>query len=67
MNGRPTHPDKLELERTCYLQYYEHSGVSLCYIERQADPWYGDGETEVDIDRDMADKIIAWLREKYDL
>ena len=59
--------DKLEIGNDCYLEYYKSFGVSLCYMEHQADSWYSDTKTEVDIDKTTAIKIVKWLNEKYQL
>ena len=59
--------DIVKLGRDCQLEYTTHSGVSLCYIEHSPDHWYSDTETDVDIDRDKAAEIVAWLCEKYQL
>jgi len=60
-------PNKLEITRSCWLEHYSHCAPSLCYIERQADSYYSDGETEIDIDKDTAIQIIEWLAEEHNL
>ena len=57
----------LKLGSLCYLEYTTHSGVALCYTERSPDHWYGDTETEIDINPKQAAEIVAWLCEKYQL
>ena len=59
--------DILKLSRACQLEYTAHSGVALCYTEHSPDHWYSDTETEVDIDKDKAAEIVAWLCDKYQL
>ena len=59
--------EKLEIGNGCQLKYYKWCGVSLCYTEHQADSWYTNTETEVDIDKDKAVEIVAWLCDKYNL
>ena len=59
--------DRLEISGDCCLESYDHYGVVLCYVEHQADSYYSDTETTVDIDKDLAVKIIEWLTEKYQL
>jgi len=60
-------PNKLELSNDCCLEFYDSFGVSLCYFERQADQFYRDLETEIDIDKEKAVEIIEWLKNKYQL
>ena len=60
-------PDQLEIGNGCSLKSYESMGVSISYMERQADHWYGDVETEIDIDKEKAAEIVIWLCEKYQL
>ena len=57
----------LKLGRDCQLEYTPHSGGALCYTEHSPDSWYSDTETEIDIDKDKATEIVAWLCEKYQL
>ena len=59
--------DELEITHDCRLEYYDSFGVSLSYKEHQADRWYSDTETEVDIDKDKAVEIITWLSDKFKL
>ena len=58
--------NKFSISSDCYLQFDKWSGVSLNYTERQADTYYPDTETEVNIDENMAKQIINWLKEKYE-
>ena len=62
-----TSNEKLEIAYGCRLEYYDSFGVSLCYVEHQADSWYTDTETEIDIDKDKAAEIVAWICDKYQL
>ena len=57
--------DKLELTSRCWLEDIGWGDINLCYIERAADHWNSDSETTVDVDRDTAEKIIAWLQSKF--
>jgi hypothetical protein len=59
--------DKLTISPCCRLEYMHWWGVVLTYMERSPDPYYSDSETDVDIDRAMAMKIIEWLTAKYNL
>ena len=56
--------NKLHLTSLCWLEDVPYMGVTLCYLERSPDPWYSDSQTDVDIDKATAEKIIAFL-EKY--
>lgn len=63
--------NSLELSSGCRLNYArsDHDGMllwcDLTYTEHQADPWYGDSKTDVQINEDAARKIIAFLQEAY--
>ena len=50
---------------------YDYDGaipeVTLEYIERQADHYYGDMETSVDISPEKACKIVNFLIEAFDI
>lgn len=54
-----------KLVHTTYGDPVVSMGVELEYEERQGDPWYSDSNTCVDIDRDMAIKIIQFLAEAH--
>lgn len=47
------------------IEWISHTDVSLEYVERSPDPWYGDTETSIDIDREMARSIIEFLRHEF--
>ena len=64
---RMSHPNKLEIAGSCSLKHYDYCEPSLCYTEHQADRWYSDNETEVDIDKAKAQEIIDWLAAEYNL
>ena len=57
----------LKLTSDCYFEWDKYSGVSLNYTERQADSWYSDTDTSVDIEKEDAQKIVDFLRSKYDI
>ena len=41
--------------------------VCLCYTEHSPDHWYSNTEASVYINKDMALKIIEYLKEAYDI
>ena len=57
--------DKLELGGSCHLEATRWDSfptqVSIEYVEHATDHWNSDSTTSVDIDADMARKIIAFL------
>ena len=57
--------DKLELTPDCWLEDLGWGDINLCYTEHATDHWNSDSETTVDVDRDTAEKIIAWLQSKF--
>ena len=59
--------DKIELSSGCWLEWYEHWGVTLNYVEHSTDHWHSDNETEIDIDAEKAKQIIDFLQRKFNL
>ena len=56
---------------TCYLTRADYEGdadpcITLEYTERQADPYYSDTETSLDIDKEKTVEIINMLKEAFD-
>lgn len=45
----------------------DNKDVYLTYVEHSPDPWYSDVETNVDIEREDAIKIIEFLRREFDI
>lgn len=58
--------DKLHIDNDVYIEC-SWGEVSLCYIEHSPDHWYSDKETDVGISKDMALKIVEYLKEAYDI
>jgi hypothetical protein len=62
---------KLKLSSTCELVKTVYSTpsfapeVSLDYVERSPDSYYSDTETSVDLDKEKAREIIAFLQEAF--
>jgi hypothetical protein len=52
----------VRLTNSPYLEY-----LSLEYVEYSTDYWSSDTTTDVDIDREKAKEIIAFLEEKFQL
>jgi hypothetical protein len=57
--------DKLEISPYCWIEDYGFGNISLCYIEHATDHWCSNSETGVDLDKEDAEKIIAWLQLKF--
>jgi len=59
--------DEKRIELTSSCSFVEtkwtdtHKDVCLEYTEHSIDPWYSDSETSIDIDADMAAKIVQFL------
>ena len=58
---------KIELSPNCIVELDVWGGVSLEYTEISPDPWYGDTETSVDIDKEKAKEIIEMLKEAFNI
>jgi hypothetical protein len=58
---------KLEIGSSCYFEWVDHMGVSLCYTEHSNDHWHRDTETDIDIDEEKAREIILFLKDKFNL
>ena len=58
---------KLYIEDDVFFDYYEWSGVSLNYVEHSKDYWYSSEDKSFDFSKEDAIKIIAFLKEAYDL
>lgn len=59
---------RVEIYPGCSLvatEWTYHSDVALEYVERSPDPWYSDTVTSVDIDREMAARIVEFLRREF--
>lgn len=56
--------NRLYLTPEVYFDY-NYGEVSLYYTEHSADPWYGDRESEVDITKEDAKRIIEYLNKHY--
>ena len=59
--------EKIDVGNGVYFDWTKYGGVTLNYTEHQADHWYSDTETSVDIEKEDAQKIVDFLRSKYDL
>lgn len=63
--------DKISLSMNCHFVRADYGGgifdVTLEYTEHSPDPWYGNSETEVDIDAGRAQEIIDFLRWSFDI
>ncbi len=63
--------DTVDLTHTCQFiheQWTENYGtVSLEYTEHSTDHWHSDSVTSIDIDREMAQKIVTFLRSKFSI
>lgn len=60
----PAKVETLKLSHSCKLEI-THSNFGteceLIYTEHSPDHWYGDSETTIDIDKETASAIIAFL------
>jgi hypothetical protein len=60
--------ERLEVGRITFtLDKWEHlpNDVCMVFVEYQEDRWYSDMEVEVDVSREDAEKIVAFLRRAY--
>lgn len=60
----------VEITPTCKFSMtrYENIGITdVCieYVEHSTDHWNSDSETSIDIDKEMAKKIIAFFVESF--
>lgn len=60
---------KVAVNDACWLDIYIYDSgevnVWLEYIEHSPDPWYGNTETSIDIDKETAIKIVKALKEAF--
>jgi hypothetical protein len=56
-----TQPEVLKLTNRVWFEQYPGCVMTLEYIERQSDPYYTDNQESVDIDSDLAKRIVAFL------
>jgi hypothetical protein len=59
--------DKLKISPSCWLEDYGYGSISLCYIEHATDHWSSNSETDVDLDKEAAERIIDWLQSKFNI
>lgn len=60
----PAKTEVLELYHSCRLEVTHWNWGTECelnYTEHSPDHWYGDSETTIDIDKETASAIIAFL------
>ena len=63
---------QVEIGSSCYLTKIEYgeyfaSNISLDYTEHSIDPYLSDNETSLDINKEKAVEIIAFLKEAFDI
>lgn len=63
--------EKLELTPTCHFvkTHYgqKFQDITLEYTEHSPDPWYSDTDTCIDIDKEIAIKIIDFLKQAFNI
>lgn len=63
--------EELHITRDCLLGAYVYErgkpDVYLQYVEHSPDHWYGDTETDIDIDREKAVEIVDFLKKHFKL
>lgn len=63
-NYTPPKVETLHLSHSCKLEITHWNWGTECelmYTEHSPDHWYGDSETTIDIDKETASAIIAFL------
>lgn len=58
---------RLDLSKSCWLELYDYAGAepSLCYTECATDHWSSDSDIDIELPREKAEAVIAFLRETY--
>lgn len=65
------HYKYLKISSSCRLVFSEwyskEHPVCLEYIEHSPDSWYSDTETSIDIDKEMAQNIVQFLKKHFEI
>ena len=67
---KPEQEYVLELSGLCKIVATDWNwGKEVCleYIERSPDRWHSDAETSIDIDKEMAQNIVGFLKKHFEI